>query len=83
MHDVTNLTWPDIIPGTALGVHVTPDLKTELTNAIIGALDAHNAMSNQALASETVRDGLRDVLLNYAGLYEALRARAAMADVPS
>jgi hypothetical protein len=30
-------------------------------------------MSTQALASETVRDGLKDVLLNYARLYEALR----------
>jgi len=52
----------------------SPDLKAELTKAIIGALDAHGAMSTQALASETVRDGLRDVLLNYAGLYEALRS---------
>ena len=59
----------------------SPDLKTELTNAIIGALDAHSAMSSQALASEAVRDGLRDVLLNYAGLYEALRHRAQVRDL--
>jgi type I restriction enzyme R subunit len=51
----------------------SPDLRTELMNAIIGALDAHTAMSSQALASETVRDGLRDVLLSHAGLYESLR----------
>lgn len=51
----------------------SPDLKTELMNAIIGALDAHTAMSTQALGSETVRDGLKDVLLNHAGLYESLR----------
>ena len=51
----------------------SPDLKSELTKAIIDALDAHNAMSTQALASETVRDGLKDVLLNYARLYESLR----------
>jgi type I restriction enzyme R subunit len=51
----------------------SPDLKTELMNAIIGALDAHTAMSSQALASEAVRDGLRDVLLNHARLYESLR----------
>ena len=41
----------------------SPDLKTELMNAIIGALEAHTAMSTQALESETVRDGLKDVLL--------------------
>lgn len=39
----------------------------------MGALDAHNAMSTQALNSETVQQGLKDVLLNNAGLYESLR----------
>ena len=52
----------------------SPDLKMELMTAIIGALDAHQAMSSQALASEAVRDGLREVLLNHAGLNESLRA---------
>jgi type I restriction enzyme R subunit len=51
----------------------SPDLKTELMNAIIGALEAHTAMSSQALGSETVRDGLKDVLLGPAQLYETLR----------
>ncbi len=51
----------------------SPDLKSELMNAIIGALDAHTAMSTQALGSEAVRDGLKDVLLNHAQLYESLR----------
>jgi type I restriction enzyme R subunit len=51
----------------------SPDLKTELMNAIIGALEAHTAMSTQALDSEAVRAGLKDVLLNQAGLYETLR----------
>jgi type I restriction enzyme R subunit len=55
----------------------SPDLKSELMNAIIGALDAHNAMSGQALASETVRKGLRDILLDHAQLYESLRNVAA------
>jgi len=41
--------------------------------AIIGALDSHNTMGSQALASESVREGLREVLLNYAQLYESLR----------
>jgi type I restriction enzyme R subunit len=52
----------------------SPDLNQKLTDAIIGALDAHNTMSRQALDSEKVREGLKDVLINYAGLYEALRA---------
>ena len=55
----------------------SPDLKTELMNAIIGALDAHTLMSTQALNSEAVRGGLKDVLLDHAGLWEDLRARAA------
>lgn len=54
----------------------SPDLRTELTNALIGALDAHTLMSTQALNSAQVREGLLDVLLNYAGLWERLRARA-------
>jgi len=54
----------------------SPDLGTELVNAIIGALDAHTAMSTQALGSERVLLGLEDVLLNHAGLYESLRQRA-------
>jgi type I restriction enzyme R subunit len=51
----------------------SPDLKSELMKAIMGALDAHNAMSSQALGSEAVRDGLKNVLLDHAGLYESLR----------
>jgi type I restriction enzyme R subunit len=51
----------------------SPDLKSELMKAIMGALDAHNAMSSQALGSEAVRDGLKSVLLDHAGLYESLR----------
>jgi type I restriction enzyme R subunit len=55
----------------------SPDLKTELLNAIMGALDAHNAMSTQALNSPTIQGGMKDILLNHAGLYEKLRERAA------
>jgi len=55
----------------------SPDLKTELLNAIMGALDAHTSMSTQALNSETVQRGIKDILLNNAGLYENLRAKAA------
>jgi len=51
----------------------SPDLKNELMNAIMGALDAHTSMSTQALNSESVRMGMKDILLNYAHLYEGLR----------
>lgn len=54
----------------------SPDLKAELMSAIIGALDAHTAMSTQALDSEIVRMGLQDVLLNQARLYETLREKS-------
>jgi type I restriction enzyme, R subunit len=55
----------------------SPDLKTEMLNAIMEALDAHTLMSTQALSSEAVQDGIKDVLLNHAKLWESLRERAA------
>lgn len=55
----------------------SPDLKKALSDAIMDAFEAHQAMSSQALGSERVREGLRDILLGPAQLYEALRARAA------
>ena len=57
----------------------SPDLSQELLNAIMDALTAHSTMSKQALESERVRSGLRDILLGPAQLYEALRARGASA----
>lgn len=51
----------------------SPDLATELMNEIMAALDAHTAMSTQALDSEAVRNGLKDVPLGPARLYETLR----------
>ena len=53
----------------------SPDLSSELLNAIMDALTAHNTMSKQALESEHVRAGLKDILLGPAQLYETLRAR--------
>ncbi len=55
----------------------SPDLRTELLNAIMGALDAHTLMSTQALNSAAVRNGMKDILLNHAQLYETLRAEIA------
>jgi len=57
----------------------SPDLNTEIDNAIMGALDAHTTMSTQALNSEAVRRGIKDILLNNVGLYEALRDAAGLA----
>ncbi|CAJ7233681.1 type I restriction component of type I restriction-modification system [Burkholderia pseudomallei] len=54
----------------------SPDLKDALLHAIMDALEAHNTMSTQALGSEQVREGLKDILLGPAQLYEALRARS-------
>ncbi len=52
------------------------DLANRIMNAIIDTLSAHTAMSKQALDSEKVRSGLKDVLLGPAELYEALRSKA-------
>ncbi|MDZ3830864.1 MAG: type I restriction endonuclease [Sphingopyxis sp.] len=54
----------------------SPTLDNELLNAIIDALDAHQKMSQQALGSEKVRAGLKDILLGPAQLYETLRGSA-------
>lgn len=54
----------------------SPDLNSELLNAIMGALDAHNAMSTQALNSPVIQRGMKDILLNHARLWEALRERS-------
>lgn len=53
----------------------SPDLSTEIMNAIMDALAAHSTMSKQALDSEKVRNGLREILLGPAQLYEALRSK--------
>ena len=51
----------------------SPDLKTEIVNAIMAALDAHNSLSTKALSSVAVQKGIKDILLNHSGLWEALR----------
>ena len=53
----------------------SPDLNTAMMNAIMDALAAHTTMSTQALDSARVREGLKDILLGPAQLYEALRFR--------
>lgn len=54
----------------------SPDLSRELLNAIMAALDAHTSLSTRALNSVEVQRGMRDILLNHSGLWEALRERS-------
>jgi type I restriction enzyme, R subunit len=54
----------------------SPTLPKEIMNAVMDALAAHTTMSKQALDSERVREGLKNVLLGPAQLYEALRDKA-------
>jgi type I restriction enzyme R subunit len=54
----------------------SPDLSDALVRAIMDALEAHTTMSTQALNSKRVQEGLKDVLLGPARLYEALRERS-------
>ncbi len=56
------------------------DLAAELMNAIMGALDAHTLMSTQALNSEAVRHGIKDILLNHSRLWETLRGQGSARD---
>jgi type I restriction enzyme R subunit len=53
----------------------SPTLSKEIINAVMDAFEAHSAMSKQALDSAKVREGLKDVLLGPAQLYEALREK--------
>lgn len=53
----------------------SPDLVKAITDAIIDAFDAHTKMSTQALSSQRIQEGIKDVLLGPAKLYEALRER--------
>lgn len=57
----------------------SPDLATELMNAIMDAFTAHTVMSKQALDSNRIRVGLKDILLGPAALYEALREKSGSA----
>jgi type I restriction enzyme R subunit len=53
----------------------SPDLSKAILNAVMDALDAHNIMSKQVLDSEAARNGLKNILLEQAHLYESLRSR--------
>ena len=51
----------------------SPDLNSELMNAVMDAQEAHNTMSTKALNSAAVLAGIKDILLNHSRLWEALR----------
>ncbi len=54
----------------------SPLLKAAIMDAVIDALDAHSAMSRQALESPAIQAGLKAALMGPGRLYEALRERA-------
>lgn len=54
----------------------SPDLDKALSDAIIDVLDAHNAMSSQAINSEEVMLGLKKIILENTDLYDQLRQSA-------
>jgi type I restriction enzyme, R subunit len=60
----------------------SPDLASVQSNAVIDSLDAHTAMSTQILNQPDAQAGLMKVLLDYMGLYESLRERAATSRKP-
>ncbi len=51
----------------------SPDLDHAITDAIIASHDAHATMSTQALNSPAIRAAIKDILIRYTGLYDALR----------
>ncbi|HEX5749567.1 MAG TPA: hypothetical protein VFZ09_25280 [Archangium sp.] len=80
---VNNVLLGKLLESTTLAQHAanntkeqfasSPDLRQEITNAIIEARDAHTLMSKQALSSEAIRDGIKDILLNHAQLVLRLK----------
>ncbi len=60
----------------------SPDLDGEMLTAIMDAFAAHQTMSKQALDSEKVRAGMKEILLGPVGLWEALRDRAGSGTQP-
>jgi type I restriction enzyme, R subunit len=55
----------------------SPDLTSEILNAVMDSMDAQMELSGKALNSADIREGLKRILLNQLGLYEKLRQRAA------
>jgi type I restriction enzyme R subunit len=56
----------------------SPDLNSELMNAVMDAQEAHTTMSTKALNSAAVLAGIKDILLNHSRLWETLRGQRTM-----
>ena len=56
-----------------IGELLVTNHKQSILSAVMDALAAHTVMSSQALDSQRIRDGLKDILLGPARLYETLR----------
>lgn len=54
----------------------SPDLSTEIMDAIIESMDVQAELSKRAIDSPQIRAGLQRILLERLGLYEKLRERA-------
>ncbi len=54
----------------------SPDLSSEITNAIIESMDAQQELSTRALNSPEIQEGLKRLLIERLGLYEKLRSKA-------
>lgn len=54
----------------------SPDLLPAIVDAIMDNQASHATMSTQALNSEQIQHGIKDVLLDHLNLYEALRAKS-------
>lgn len=54
----------------------SPDLDVSILNAIMDARGANQSMTQQALASEHVRAGLKEILLGPGNLHDLLRVKA-------
>ena len=55
--------------------------KQSILSAVMDALVAHTVMSNQALDCQRIRDGLKEILLGSAQLYERRRGSAGLHSV--
>ena len=56
-----------------IGEFLVTNHKQSILSAVMDALAAHSVMSNQALDCQRIRDGLKEILLGLARMYETWR----------
>ncbi len=64
-----------------IGEFLVTNHKQSILSAVMDALVAHTVMSNQALDCQRIRDGLKEILLGSAQLYERRRGSAGLHSV--